>query len=797
MKKIFLGLILLLSYVTYGQIVNLEWVKQMPASGNSGNSAGNSVAVDKSGNIYTSGYFAGTVDFDPGVGVVNLTSNTTWSSFIQKCDRSGNFLWVTSLEGTYFRGHDIALDNENNVYTTGAFKGMVDFDPGTGIYNLTSIAFDDAYIQKLDSNGNFIWAKQMGGLSGDEGISIEIDTLGNIYTTGQFTSTSVDFDPGIGISYIYAPGGHKTVFVQKLDSNGNFVWAKQIGTLSSFMYGDGESTSIDTDNKGNVYITGYFTGTFDFDPDTVLSYTLNSNILNWDIYILKLDSNGNFMWVKSMGSNGGDGGLDLAIDNSNNVYTTGYFTGTVDFDPGVIGVYNLTSIPISDGDGYIQKLDSNGNFIWVKQIIGPGYNTTSISIDRLENIYNAGSFNGSVDFDSTIIVDNLTSSYWGSNGYIQKLDSNGNFIWSIKQSEGSGNGGISSIAIDSLNNIYTTGGFTGVMDFDPNVTTANLAAASGVSSDIYTQKLVHCSSPITIAQHTVCGSYTWIDGVTYTSSTNLPKYTLTNTSGCDSVINLNLIINNSLVTIDEQFACEHYTWVNGITYTESTNLPTDTLTNILGCDSVINLNLTIYNSEIYIDTIVACNSYTWLNGITYTANNNAATDTLTNAFGCDSIVKLDLTIDTIDIGVDKNDRFVFANNSSATYQWLDCKDFSKILGEIYQYFEPKNNNYYAVEILKNNCLDTSRCILIPSIPKITIPNIFTPNNDGMNDSFLPEDIRLVSLTIYNRWGKKVLETKDAGIDFSSLVDGTYYYLIQHENNQLEQKQLKGWVEIAR
>ena len=143
---------------------------------------------------------------------------------------------------------------------------------------------------------------------------------------------------------------------------------------------------------------------------------------------------------------------------------------------------------------------------------------------------------------------------------------------------------------------------------------------------------------------TACDSYTWIDGVTYTASTSAPTFTLTNASGCDSVVTLDLTINNSNTGTDIQTACDSYTWIDGVTYTASTSSPTFTLTNVAGCDSVVTLDLTINNSNTGTDIQTACDSYTWIDGVTYTASTSTPTFTLTNASGCDSVVTLDLTI---------------------------------------------------------------------------------------------------------------------------------------------------------
>lgn len=141
-----------------------------------------------------------------------------------------------------------------------------------------------------------------------------------------------------------------------------------------------------------------------------------------------------------------------------------------------------------------------------------------------------------------------------------------------------------------------------------------------------------------------CDSYTWIDGITYTESTNTPTFVVTNSNGCDSTVTLNLTIRKMTTGIDVQDHCDSYEWIDGITYTESTNEPTFTLTNAVGCDSVVTLNLTIRNKTYGIDVQDHCDSYTWINDVTYTESTDSPVFTITNEAGCDSIVTLNLTI---------------------------------------------------------------------------------------------------------------------------------------------------------
>jgi hypothetical protein len=302
MKLSFMLLASLLSQVVPVQGQDLVWARQM--GGSHKNNEGFSVAVDGSGNVYTTGFFEGTVDFDPGLGVFNLTGadDAGLDVFVSKLDSAGNFVWARRMGGTdwiwdWARGRGVAVDGGGNVYTTGEFRGTVDFDPGAGVFNLTSTGgqnFDadpDIFVSKLDSAGNFVWARRMGAGGRDVGRSVAVDGSGNVYTTGVFRGT-VDFDPGAGVFNLPDISGG---FVSKLDTAGNFVWARQLG---------GVVEGVAVDGSGNVYTAGFFRGTVDFDPGAGV-FNLTSANLHGEIFVSKLDSAGNFVWAGQMGGRAG------------------------------------------------------------------------------------------------------------------------------------------------------------------------------------------------------------------------------------------------------------------------------------------------------------------------------------------------------------------------------------------------------------------------------------------------------------------------------------------------------------
>src|SRR5688572_15756614 len=450
---------------------------------------GNAIAVDPAGNVYTTGSFRGTADFDPGAGTFNLTAEGLQDMFILKVDASGNFQWAKQIAGTgsYKSGTSIIVDAAGNVYTTGIFMGTADFDPGPATYNLTSAGGWDTFVSKLDASGNFVWTNWFGGIETDWGYALTFDPSGNIYAAGSFMKT-IDFDPGPGTVNIAA--AYVDVFIVKLNPSGNYMWATKMG--GGFT---DEARAIAVDAAGNIYTTGNFLGFADFDPGAG-EYWLNSNVIGGsdaDVFISKLDASGNFVWAKQLA-----GwypyecfSFGIGVDVSGNVYTTGRFHTTVDFDPGP-----GTAFLISDAnDGFLLKLNSSGDYVWAKKIGGCAIDdfTSGLVLDASGNVYVSGHFQFVGDFDPGAGTYNMTG-FGNTDGYVCEIDPSGNFVRAF-QLGGTDFDYATAIALDASGNIYTTGQFRGNSDFDP--TSGTFTLSSSGSSDIFMSK-VATGSPLPV-----------------------------------------------------------------------------------------------------------------------------------------------------------------------------------------------------------------------------------------------------------------------------------------------------------
>jgi uncharacterized repeat protein (TIGR01451 family) len=332
------------------------------------------IRLDASGTALWGRQFGGPYDFDTGTAVttdaagnvyvtgrVNLTAgdlNNIMDVFAAKLDAAtGNTVWYKQVGGSSIdSGTGISLDHAGNVLVCGSFIGSTDFDPGAGTYKLSSGGrsvqpASAAFILKLNNAGNFVWADafQASNGSGSGAYNLAVDASNNVYVAGSFTGT-VDFNPGNGKLTLPNAGG-SDVYVAKLTSAGALIWAESMGGTDN----DGQYGGLALDAAGNVYVTGNFgSPTANFG-----SFTLTNNSTNaggWDIYVTKLDTNGNFLWAVSAGGTGDDMADGIAVDNSGNIYLVGLYHNTVDFDPGT-GTDYLTSS--SDRSSFLWKLTQN------------------------------------------------------------------------------------------------------------------------------------------------------------------------------------------------------------------------------------------------------------------------------------------------------------------------------------------------------------------------------------------------------------------------------------------------------
>ncbi len=556
----------------------------------------------------------------------------------------------------------ITTDKAENVYSTGLFAALTDFDPGADTFLIYSIGYWDVYVQKLDKLGNFEWAISFGG-NGTEGSSdCIVDQDKNVYIIGTFSDT-VDFDPGSG-KFDMVSNSIYDGYILKLDSNGVFVWAKQLKGNTRC-----NPQALEFDKEGNLYLTGTFEGTVDFDTDTgTTNYTTYGSA---DIFIQKLSPLGNTVWTKQIGGPIRDFSYHIVVDSSKNSYITGKFANTVDFDPSSNTNF-LHSRKINSNDAFVLKIDSAGTFVWVKQLAGTS-NVEGTSLGLFSNKLSiAGDFIDTLDLDpGSGIVSHV------SNGdrdvYLLDLDLNGNYLWGTSFG-GPGQDTPGEISVDYLGNLFVGGSFEDSVDFNP------YPGVSEKKSNGYLDAF--------LLKFDGQRSFKWV------SHFGGPLWDETKSIAVDNKGGL-LMSGEFNLTVD-------FNPGSGIFNMGSK-----------GLDDIYNLKLSECGNPTKSDVVSACVSYTWIDGNTYTSSNFSATHIIPASFGCDTIVSLFLNLTTIDTIVYQNGTTLFSNATASSFQWLDCNNnYSPIQGANSYLFNSSSNGSYALQIIKNGCIDTTNCVNI-------------------------------------------------------------------------------------
>jgi Ca2+-binding RTX toxin-like protein len=389
------------------------------------------IAVDENGNVYLAGSFSGDPDFDPDPAVIHsLTNAGKTDAFVLKFKPDGDLVWARSFggpENDY--PYDVEDDRFGHTWVAGSFEGTADFNPGPGasVYPLTSNGSQDAFVLKLNPDGNFIWAVQAGGAADDRAGGLDVDRFGRGIVTGQYRGT-VDFDPGPADASLTSTGTSPDAFVWKVNADGSHLWAKGIG-------GDSPSAGVrvTVDDTGDVVAAGGFEGTIDADPGPGTT-SLTSEGAD-DAFVVKLDGSGALSWAGRMGGTGIDTPYGLVADPSGDVYVAGHFEGTADFDPGP-EIVALTSA--GSFDAFVVRLGPDGSLDEARRFGGAASDSVwGLAVDADGFAYLGGGFAGTVDFDLGLQTIGLSSDGPERDGFVAKLDLTGPEISIVTPADGS------------------------------------------------------------------------------------------------------------------------------------------------------------------------------------------------------------------------------------------------------------------------------------------------------------------------------------------------------------------------
>lgn len=683
------------------------------------------LATDAQGNVYVAGFFSGVVDFDPGAGTSNLTSNGAESDiFILKLNSAGVFQWVKQIGNATSESYcNLRSDGQGNLLLTSVFSGTIDLDPGVGELNATASG-EGTLIVKISSGGNLVWGKS---ISSGRVFSFVTDASGNLTLTGTGFSGS-DLDPGTGNASVPSGFTGDVAVVFRLNSSGAFVWLKAFGCKT--FPGGATATSIGTDPSGNVLVTGFFMGKVDLNPstgaaDTAFARTSGGQPNQFDIFLVKLNSAGSFQWGCGMGSTGTDYGSSVVADASGNVWTQGTIGGSTDFDPGS-GTYTINA------SGYVAKYSAGGQFMMAdKMAVGQTMSygmpwTPKLERDASGSVFSVGNFSGTLDAEPGNNTTSLTST--GSfDVYVSKLTPCGApGITAQPVSQNVCPGAPASFTVTPSG----TGPFTyqwkkGTTILAGSSNTYSIAATSAANAGSYT-----------VTVFSACGS-------TISAAAPLTLKTATSISTPPAATSACAGANASLTVTAAGTGPFTYVWKKGTTVVGG-NSATLSLTNL---------------SQ---------------------ANAGSYTVTATGACGSATSSPVILTVNTVSPIATTSGQSLTVS-IPGTYQWLNCNTGnSPIAGQTGNSFTPTVSGNYAVRVTSAaGCVGTSPCV---NFTVTGVEDEVTRSEVGFFPNPVANHLNLRSdepafYALYDVNGKKVLHGSWNGglhtLDVSRLSHGLY------------------------
>jgi gliding motility-associated-like protein len=655
------------------------------------------------------------------------------------------FDWVNEVsfsKDLFFEGLKIGVDDAGNVYQAGKFTGNKDLDPGPGVFMASSTDFS-TYIAKLDADGNFTWCKIITGEGYVKINDLEVDKAGNVYLTGSFNFTA-DFDPGQGINTLSAEGYIPHCFLLKLDTDGNFAWAKQY--RGNPPYGQ-NSKHLETDDAGNVFLMDHVSGILGFDTLSQ-SFIMAPDQSTQVIFVLKIAPSGKVLWGNCIDGYSATF-LLMRIDPKGNVYFSGSFSNDLDCDPGP-GKFFLNTQGVAY---YFIKLNADGTFSWAAK-----------------NISSYKSF--AVGPNGEVLIHDDTG--------LKKFDTNGLWLWTIPFDYFLGPYSLcmNYLAFDKQGNIYVTSGFGNTTDFDPG---PGVHSVTPKGSDLFILKLNPNGSFMNVTTIGYPGSFCYpvdlaigrtgkiyLRGV-YNKTIDFDPGPgdnfLYNPSDTVSVFSLKLVPCITLPGQLDMIACDSFQ-LNNITYKQSGRYEQNLLSKN-NCDSLLVINLQVFSSVKTNNSVSICKGENYL-GHTSTGE---WVDSFVARSGCDSIVFTSLHVNlppVVSLGADRNicgeETILLYPGRFENYLWQD--------GSADSAFLVTSAGTYSVTV-SNACGSAGDAIVIQkSSCDIYFPTGFTPNGDGLNDQFKilnAQGLQSYELKVYNRFCEVVFKTTDTAKGW----DGTF------------------------
>ena len=605
------------------------------------------------GFIYTLGKFTQSIDLDPGPGSFVLTpSSSGTDSYLQKLDTNGNFVNAIQFDYGSLSIQDFAVDINGAIYITGQFDGTIDMDPGAGVVNITSIGSsiysqDNSLLVKLNPNGSYAWGHPLLVNQFSHGQYLDLDAAGNVYLMGRMLGNGMDFEPGSGVTALGHPSQFG-IFAAKYTTSGSLVYARFFGHLSLFDFNE----TMAVDAAGNLYFGGSIQFDLDVDPSattTLISGQVCSGPGNErEAFWIKLNTAGNLDWYKALGQCNADGLVDMTLNDAGEP--------VIVWIDAVCTTNSVNDCTSPTNNYYLEKYTPSGNLVWSTPLPA-GTFASDISFARdangNEHYYTMGGYSNPTTWSNGTVFPapptNRRHPWTGSFSNLGQLEWATYFTandWSFH--------GAFSRNTPFSGCIFQSGAYADSINFDPP--NGNDILTGGQSGYLIKIQLpTPCTVLTSTLTATACGSFSLPGSNQVYTSTGQYQDTLTASNGCDSVVTLNLTILPLPTQTLNVNTCGAYTSPSGTVYSMSGTY-TDTLPGPGGCDTLLTINL---NTQVLNVSLTPNNSgctgnggsmstsvqggsgpftYLWSNGATTATlsglSSGTFTVTVSNAQGC-------------------------------------------------------------------------------------------------------------------------------------------------------------------
>ena len=481
-----------------------DWVKSF---GGTESDKGISIGTDSSGNVYISGYYNTSADFDQITLTNNNASGTNKENFVAKLDSNGNVLWAIP-GGNQSSGccDDRALGMHvtpgGDVFITGTFWSSyylgVRGAPGTiDVPGSQRNAHDNSLLAKIDTDGNPQWVIGFGGdnTSGgcswpiydadDHSYDVKVDSDGFIYVTGFFSGYDADFDGFTITNPEWGNDCQPMGYIGKLDSNGTWLWVDKFDGIKDQRGSRDNRLAID--QFSNIYVVGGFQ---DRGPNQVANFgpfSLNSNG-EWDAFIFKMDKEGNWLWAEGIGSNKTDRANSIAIDICDDIYITGEYRNPMVFTGANASNGSDTLSHKQKRDVFIAKMNNQGQWKWAKRARSSSTDKPyQMSVDRNKQVFLCGTSGDSLKFNDNLTVTSQIPGDTTMSAWVAQLDGStntGDWVWAKLAGSDTDDDRTNDICPDGFGNVYAVGFFEDLADFD-----GNILDASSRKKDIFVWKM--------------------------------------------------------------------------------------------------------------------------------------------------------------------------------------------------------------------------------------------------------------------------------------------------------------------